>query len=314
MRTLSTLALALLVPIAVSAQGALRTLTGRVVRLSGSATQPVAGAWVTLHRVGPDRSSPLDSMRSGKAGEFRFDFRPAGDTSAVYFAATQYAGIAYFTAPGRASATRLGGEISVFDTTSALVPLSITSRHIIVAAPDTGDGRDVLELFVVSNSGDRTLVTSRARQSTFEIPLPPRAIDPRVAEGDVPAEAMTFGGGVARVSAPLAPGTKRISFTYRLPANTEPIAIAPSGAADLVEVLVEDAEASVTGAGLKEEAPTSADGRTFRRFTGEKFAGGAAISIVAPSGTTRSLPVVGGLVVAAALVMGGALVASARRP
>jgi hypothetical protein len=261
MRKRAPLLLALLIPATVSAQGAARTLEGRVVRLAGTSTKPVAGTWVTLHRVGPDKASPLDSMRSGAAGEFRFSFRPIGDSTAVYFAATQYAGIAYFTPPARGDAARLGGEISVFDTTSALVPLSITSRHIIVAAPDTGAGRDVLELFVVSNSGDRTLVTSLSRQSTFEMTLPPRAIDPRVAEGDVAAEAMTFGGGVARVSAPIAPGTKRISFTYRLPADAEPIALAPSGAADLVEVLVEDADASVTGAGLKEEAPTAADGR-----------------------------------------------------
>jgi hypothetical protein len=311
-RALLVLALGLLTTGA-HAQTSTRILSGKVVLLAGKSSRPVAGRWVTLHRVGRDGSAPLDSMRSGSGGEFRFSFRPSGDSTAVYFAATQYAGIAYFTPPVRRDAATFGGEISVYDTTSALAPLTIVSRHVIVAAPDTGKGRDVLEMFVVANSGDRTLVTSLARQSTFEMPLPPRAIDPLVAEGDVAAEAMTFGGGVARVTAPIAPGTKRISFSYRMPATADPIEIAPSGTADVIEILVEDADASVTGTGITEEAPTSAEGRTFRRFTGQKFAGGSGISIVAPTGTSAPVSLVGALVAAAALVMSGALVVAARR-
>lgn len=296
-----------------TAQPPVRTLAGKVVLMRGMATRPVPGAWVTLHRVAPDGAAPLDSVRSRAGGEFAFSFRPSGDSTAVYFAATQYAGIAYFTPPLRRDARTIGGEITVFDTTSSLAPLMLVSRHVIVAAPDTGGGRDILELFVLSNSGDRTLVTSNSRQSTFQMPLPPGAIDPRVADGDVAAEAMTFGGGIVRVTAPIAPGTKRISFSYRLQANTEPITFAPAGAADLVEVLVEDPAATVSGAGISEVAPTAGDGRTFRRFIGEPFAGGAGITVVAPTGASAAVSLVSALAVSAALVMAGALVVAVRR-
>jgi hypothetical protein len=294
------------------AQGGERVLAGRVVHLSGRTDRPIGNEWVTLHRVAPDGGAPVDSVRSGPTGQFRFAFRPSGDSSAVYFASVKFGGIAYFTPPARATSTSMGGEITVYDTTSGLVPLTIASRHVIVAAPDTGNGRDVLEMFVVTNSGDRTLITGLARRSTFEVSLPAGALDPKVADGDVAAEAMTFAGGIMRVSAPVAPGTKRIAFSYRLPATAEPIALAPAGAAELVEVLVEDPVAEVTGSGLKEEAPTSVDGRTFRRFTGANFAGGTGIRIVAPSGTSR-VSTVALLVGATAIAMASALVVAMRR-
>jgi hypothetical protein len=296
-----------------SAQTAERTLAGKVTVLRGSAARAVGGTWVTLHRVGKDGAAPLDSMRSTPGGEFRFRFKPTGDSTAVYFAATQYSGIAYFTPPARANTPALGGEITVFDTTSVLVPLTIVSRHVIIASPDSANTREVLELYVLSNAGDKTLITSPSRSSTFETKLPAQAVAPRVEPGDVAAEALNFGAGIVRVLAAIAPGQKRVSYSYRLPASADPIEFSPAGAAELLEVLVEDPAAAVTGAGITEDAPTSADGRTFRRFVGRNFAGGSGISVLAPSGAKRALSLYGVLVAGSALAMGIALVLALRR-
>lgn len=293
------------------AQSPERSLAGSVALLRGSSERALAGQWVTLHRVGSDGAGPLDSMRTSAAGRFGFRYRPTGDTAALYFAATQYGGIAYFTRPARASQSP-GGVISVFDTTSSNVPLTVVSRHIVISAPDTGRSRVVLELFVLTNSGDRTLVTGSARRSTFEVSLPIGALEPRAAEGDVPNEAMEFLPGLARVTAPMAPGSKRVSFTYRLPVSAAPIGFAAAGPAELLEVLVEDPAGTATGAGIREEAPTSAAGRTFRRFVGEKFAGATGISVTAPTGVGAVFGIVSMIVSAAAVVMGVALVRALR--
>jgi hypothetical protein len=310
---LGSIAAALCLASGVGAQAADRTLAGSVALLRGSAERALPGQWVTLHRVASDGAGPLDSMRTGAGGRFSFRYRPTGDSTALYFASTQYGGIAYFTTPAKAKDSP-GGVISVFDTTSSNVPLTVVSRHIVISLPDTGRSRVVLELLVLTNSGDRTLVTSAARASTFEVPLPSGAIEPRAAEGDVPDEAMSFGGGVLRVSAPIAPGTKRVSVTYRMPVTADPIEFAAAGPAELLEVLIEDPAGTATGAGVREEAPTSAAGRTFRRFVGEKFAAGNGIKVSAPTGVASAFGIIAMIVSGAAIVMAVALVRALRGP
>ena len=49
-----------------------RRVDGRVVRGTREGPQPLANQWVTLHRVGPDRAAPLDSMRTGTTGVYGF--------------------------------------------------------------------------------------------------------------------------------------------------------------------------------------------------------------------------------------------------
>jgi hypothetical protein len=292
----------LVIASALDAQSPERTLAGSVALLKGSVERPLGGQWVTLHRVGSDGAGPLDSMRTSGTGRFSFRYRPSGDSTALYFASTQYGGIAYFTTPAPAKDAP-GGVIAVFDTTSSNVPLTVASRHIVVSAPDTGSSRVVLELFVLTNSGDRTLVTGSARRSTFEVLLPRGAVEPRAAEGDVPNEAMEFTAGAMRMSAPVAPGTKRVSFTYRMPVTAGPIEFAAAGPAELLEVLIEDPAGTASGAGIHEGAPTSAAGRTFRRFVGEKFAGGGGVTVFAPTGVNAGLGIVASIVIAAAAAM-----------
>ena len=95
-----------------------RVVSGRVVRPGASGMLTVPGAWVTLHRVAPDSSGPVDSVRADAGGRYSIRYRPAGG-DAVYFASSMFGGVAYFTPP--LPATDAGGdagEITVFDTTS----------------------------------------------------------------------------------------------------------------------------------------------------------------------------------------------------
>src|SRR5919107_51487 len=45
----------------------------------------VSGAWVVLHRVGPDRAGPLDSIQSDARGRYSFSYERTGSEDAVYF-------------------------------------------------------------------------------------------------------------------------------------------------------------------------------------------------------------------------------------
>jgi hypothetical protein len=112
-----------------------RRVDGRIVRGTREGPLPIANQWVVLHRVGPDASGPLDSIRTEAAGRYHLRYRTSGDSTALYFVSTSYGGVAYFTSPLRGPAVN-GDDatITVFDTTSGPVAVKLGGRHVIVCA------------------------------------------------------------------------------------------------------------------------------------------------------------------------------------
>jgi hypothetical protein len=130
--------------------GVARRVDGRVARGTRQELQPVANQCVVLHRVGSDRSGPLDSARTSANGHFSIRYKTSGDSSAVYFVSTTYGGVALFTSPLRAAV--VSGDdamLTVFDTTSRPVALKLGDRHVIALdcpAPTATADRRVLIL------------------------------------------------------------------------------------------------------------------------------------------------------------------------
>jgi hypothetical protein len=274
------------------AQGAERLIEGRVVLpATRGAPRPVRDAWVVLHRVASDTAGPLDSMRTRADGAYRFRYRPTGDSAAIYFVSTNRGGIAYFTTPSREPILRGdAAELLVFDTTSAPIPITIRGRHVIVTAPDTGDSRAIIEVYEVSNDSSVTRVARGADGITFTAPLPPGAARLAGGDGDVSPDAIRLNAGRVEVSAPLAPGTKRVSFYYDLPTDRSPIELLVESAVPVLEVLIEDPNGTAEGAGLVSVDPVNVEGRPFRRFLAQDVAAAQTIRITAPtSGSATNL-------------------------
>lgn len=261
-----------------------REARGLVQRITARGEVPLAGRWVVLHRVGTDVAGPIDSMRTGANGRFAFRYHATGDSAALYFAASSYDGIAYFTPPLRKPVVEGGdADLLVYDTTSAPIPISVRGRHVIVTAPDTGKGRIVIEVFELSNDSSVTRVAGAPEKATFATPLPEGAFNPVAADGDVPAEAVKFENGRALVYAPIAPGVKQLSFHYRVPLGKAPIAIPVLVPTAVLEVLVEDAQGSASGAKLKKMASVNLEGRPFRRFLAQDAPANAVVTVLAPT-------------------------------
>jgi hypothetical protein len=173
MLSVRALAVAVLLslPVVLEAQGTSRVLEGRITRPGAAGRAlPVAGEWAVLHRVGSDAAAPLDSMRTRADGGFAFRYRATGDSNAVYFVSTTRGGVAYFTPPTREAAVRGGmADLTVFDTTSGPVPITVRGRHLIVTAPDsaTGTTRTVIEVYELSNDSSVTRVPGQAQTPTF---------------------------------------------------------------------------------------------------------------------------------------------------
>jgi hypothetical protein len=280
------------------------------VRPGTDRLEPVTGAWVVLHRVGPDSAGPIDSLRSDPRGRYSFNYTRTGSSDAIYFVSASHDGIAYFTTPlaeGKVSGN--DGEITVFDTTSGRVPMSLRGHHVVVSAADANARRSIVEVYDLSNDSTLTRVAKGETPAgaTWQAHVVNGIGDFKVSQGDISAAAVSYANGVVSVFAPLAPGIKQLSFSYSLPAKSFPLKLPIETETGIYEILIEEKAGSVIAPHMKEMEPVTVDERNFRRFLGSDLPENsvAVIDLPAPPPTHSIDPRV---LVAITLVIGGTMV------
>jgi hypothetical protein len=290
-------------------------VSGRVVIPGGTSETPVPGVMVTVHRVGPDSAGPLDSARTDAHGRYTVHYRRYGSENALYFAAAMYRGIAYFTSPIRDARTDGDeAEITVFDTTSRIVPLSIQGHHVVVSAPSATGAREIVEVYELSNDTTVTLVPRDSLTPVWSAAIPDDATDFAPGQGDVTASALTRKGNRVLLVAPFGPGVKQLSFSYLLKDSAFPLTLTLERQTSVFEVLLEEQAAQARGASLRAQGSVSTQGRTFKRFLAQGARAGETIRIDVPTaaGATR-VNVLIGVAVVFVLAMLGALARALRR-
>ncbi len=247
---------------------------GRVLRASGNDSIPVPGARVLLHRVGRGVQGPIDSLTADRNGAFRFRFVP--DTSAVYLTSSRFGGIEYFSPAVHLDPTRPDTALRiVVADTSSRVPVEVSARHLVIADPGKDGSRGVLDLIVLRNRGDRTLVSPDTVRPSWSVPLPSGTFGLEPGEGDASPDALRREGDRLLLFAPVAPGEKQLIVQYGLPATVRSMTLPFEQGADFVNVLIADPAAKVSGGAL---APADTEvilGRTYRRWMGAVPAGAA---------------------------------------
>ena len=284
-------------------------VSGHVVIPSPQQETPVPGIFVTVHRVGQDSAGPLDSVRTDARGRYTVHYTRFGSEDALYFAAAVYNGIAYFTAPLRGE--RVEGddaEITVFDTTSHPVTLTIQGHHIVVGAPNANGGREIVEVYELSNDTTATLVPRDSLTPVWSATLPADATDFAPGQGDVAASALTRRGNRVELFAPFGPGVKQLSFSYVLKDRAFPLNVVLERQTGVFEVLLEEQAAQARGPSLRAQGSVSTQGRTFKRFLAQGPPAGETIRIDVPTaaGATR-VNVLIAVAVVIVLAMVGAL-------
>jgi hypothetical protein len=280
------------------------------VRPGTDRLEPVTGSWVVLHRVGPDSAGPLDSVRSDARGHYSFNYTRTGSSDAIYFVSASHDGIAYFTPPlaeGKVSGN--DGEITVFDTTSGHVAMSLRGHHVVVSAADASARRSIVEVYDLSNDSTLTRVAKGETPAgaTWQTHVVNGIGDFKVSQGDISAAAVSYANGVVSVFAPLAPGIKQLSFSYSLPAKSFPLELPIETETGIYEILIEEKAGTVIGPHMKEMEPVTVDERNFRRFLGSDLPENsvAVIDLPAPP-PTHSID--SRFLVAITLVIGGTMV------
>ena len=261
-----------------------RSVAGVVMRGTSTGPRAVGDVRVVLHRVGPDVAGPLDSLLTDPRGRYAFRYRISGSPEAVYFVSATYRGITYFTAPLRTGAvTGDDALITVFDTTSGPLPLHVVGHHVVVSQPNANGRREVVEVFEVGNDSSVTLVSGGSGRPTWSARLAPGAENPRVnPTGEVGPSTTRFADGRAQFMSPMSPGVHQLSYAYELPSRALPLSVTVERPSEVLEVLVEEQGARVSGARMEEVAPVTTSGRTFRRFMGQAVPAGTVVRIDVP--------------------------------
>ncbi|MFQ5945076.1 MAG: carboxypeptidase-like regulatory domain-containing protein [Anaerolineae bacterium] len=217
---------------------------GRVL-LGGPDGSGAAGLEVVLTHVSVDPLPPQNTVTDATGG-FRFQDLPMGPSHG-YIASVDYQGVAYQSAFLRAVSDErvLTAEVVVFQRTTSDAVVSIARIHDVVASePGT---LEVLELLVLENSGDRTVLPPGG----IRLALPDGAQDLAFPETDL-SDTVSLADGELLITAPLLPGRTELVYLFRIPyAGTayrwEKPLVYPTVAMDL---LVKDTGIEVAAMGL----------------------------------------------------------------
>lgn len=283
--------------------------SGRVVTPGPEREVGMAGVMVTVHRVGPDSAGVLDSARSDATGRYTIRYRRFGSDDAVYFAAALHHGIAYFSSPLRGvRANADDAEITVFDTTSAPVAFTVQGHHVVVSAPRSDGGRDVVEVYELSNDTTVTVVGRDSLAPVWSAPIPRAATAFVAGQGDVSPVTLERRGDRVTLAAAFGPGVKQLSYSYTLPPSAFPLQLTLERPTSVLEVLLEEPAAQVRASALRSTGDATTQGRTFKRFVAQGAPQGEVVRIDVPvtSAGTR-IGVLIGLALVIALAMAVAL-------
>jgi hypothetical protein len=281
------------VPGVLAGQGNARA-GGRVIEVRGLDSIPVAHGTVVLHRVGHQRQGPIDSTATDGRGAFRFRF--TSDTESIYLLSARLGGIEYFSTPLHIDpALPDTGMVILVSDTSSTALVRTSSRHVVVSSPGREGGRAVLEIIVLDNPGTLTRIAGDTNSPTWRARLPQGANQFQPGSGDFSPEALVASRGEVKLFAPVAPGEKRVIFSYLLPAAIRHLEIPVSDSIPTMNVLLEEASARVKGILVAADSE-QVEGRTFYRWTGDVVAG-SRIDVTFGSGPARAwvLPALVGL-------------------
>lgn len=294
--------------------GALAQAAGRVLRVQGIDSVPVPGVRVVLHRVGRELQGPIDSMSAARGGRFAFRFVP--DTTAIYILSVRYEGIVYFSSPVHTNPARPDTALVVLVAdTSSVQPIRTAARHLVISRPGPDGVRSVIDLLVPVNPGPSTRVSRDSTIPTWGAPLPDDLIGFQPGQSEFSPDAIVRAHDSLLVMAPISPGERQILVRYGLPANARQLTLAFGTPVQMLNVLLEDPEATVTSPGMTLADSQVVDGRVYQRWSGAIPANGILrVTLPGPSHTSAVLLVLLVGVVGLGLIAAAVVVLRRRQP
>lgn len=275
---------------------------------------PADTGTVVLHRVRPEGSGAIDSLRVNEGGRFEFEipFAPLPGTGELYFASARHEGVLYF-----------GGALSTpeqFDEpydirAFPLRPVGTGTPRFRVAArnlfiEEGPQGWRVTDVFEVLNEDEVTWGPDEPGGTVWGYPLPAEAWNVVPAEGDAAPGSLRLDRGAVEQIAPFPPGPRLIVIRYDLPslAFTLPL----PGRTEIFELLIKEPVPPHRVEGLIPAEPVEIErGSLYQRWWGEDLLN---VNPRIQLGEATEFPMAGVAALLAALLVGAGSWLVLKRP
>jgi len=255
-------------------------LAGTLVNGTAGAQSP-GNLSLMLYAVAPDRSAIMftRTVTSDAGGNFVFDQLDPSPTTlyavqAEYLKANYISDLLTFAHGG----LTLTVPITVYETTTDASALRVEQMHLFF---DFAPGSvTVSQLFIVSNSSDRTYIAADGTSARF--PLPPNATNVSFEDGALGARYQPVAGGFADTE-PVLPGVgaAQVLFSYDVPYDGKKLDLnlTPSYPIRSVNVLVPEGGVNLSSAQLSAVGTRATQGGNMLNFVGGNLAAGQALAL-----------------------------------
>ncbi len=258
----------------ITATGVIR---GKVI--NGSGGEVPAGLEVTMHGFDAMQLVISDTTRVQPGGGFEFEgvAMPPGRT---FLATTKYGQATYGSA---ASTVQEGQElapldITIYDSTTEPDALTVDRMHIILDFSASGTVQ-VVEFYIISNSGDKTLVAAQEGGAVLEFKLPEGATNLQFQDGALGDRYLPVENGFADTT-PVMPsvGQYQVLYAFEMPFDrrlevNQPLNLPVSD----VVVLFPDEGVKLKSDQLQDQGTQDVEGAVYRIYGGSKLEAGSTL-------------------------------------
>jgi mono/diheme cytochrome c family protein len=292
-------------------------ISGQVVSATGNSQIP-SDLIITLHGFDQMQEVLTDSMALLPDGSFGFEEVEMPEGRA-FLASLEYQGVPYSSdvivvEPG---STELTLPITFYETTTDLGVISVDRLHLLFEYIEPNTLR-VIELYIISNQGDRIVVPRVEGEPVLTFTLPPGATNLQFEDGTLGERFSQTPGGFGD-TAPIRPGASQhqVVYTYDLPYTRQLEFTHPFDLPVNAVVLLLPADGiKVNGDLLREMGPTEVQGITYEMYSTGRIEAGANLQLTvsgrpgggaglfASSGSGSGL-VIGALAFGSALIISG---------
>ncbi len=250
--------------------------------LNGTTGEPASGATVTLY--GYDHTTQVLTLTTTSDADGQFVFEGLEDVvQRLFFVTADHMDMTYgsdFVQVAELGVPEYGVAVTVFDTSTDASVLNIARLHVFLEFPEP-DLLQVVELLVLSNPSNFTVVPAGAGQSVYAVPLPEGASGLIFQEGALGARFVSTADGFGDTQ-PVLPGEgeTQLLFAYQLPYTrgldlTLPLSM---NVADLL-VFVPPDSVQLESERLADGGLQDLNGVPYQLYAGEDFTTGESVLI-----------------------------------
>jgi len=270
------------------AQSVRVNVQGQVLNGTSGGINP-AGMEVVLHAFDENQRVFSQTTTTGQDGRYRFD-QVEVSPGRIFVVTGEHMGVVYTSEPAHIPEDEsFELPLIVFDTTPDLNQIRIDRLHVIISEQTDGT-LDVLELWIISNLGDRTAATSNG-EGFFEVRLPASATNMQF-ESDGPTDRfkMTEVGFIDRLPIRPGSGNHEIVFRFDLPSSKrldfiQPMDL-PVGA---LVLMTPEGGLQLDGEGIADSGARQIMGTSLHTYNGNPISSGGVLSFNVMKGSANQI-------------------------